>query len=307
MATNLAEQYRSEALRRIFNLKSFTKDWPARKAQILSTLGPPAGWTAKSVVRLGDDMRDLFRLGAPPPGSGRTQSALASAGTVWEALVTYYLNLGYAGTDAVAIRETEVPECVTDALSVWSGANRLAADVDAMVLYIPGFSKLPPAKSRVAMKRQVEELFATRFHEATVVILACKTSWADSIQTPMLWSLLYRLRRDRVVIPGGFPIGSGVHSLDGLAGFSYTFVTVPSQDPADFTAGGFPALRAQTMSGGHHWGLKTKNTVAPSLAEFYARQAPIVPIVAPRDIGVALANEGRTGAGNLDLSDFRLV
>lgn len=112
---NLAEQYRELVLNGIFGVASFTSAWPARKAFITTVLGAPTGWAARDIVGLGSQMRDLFVLGAPPPGTGRTQGALSSAGTVWEALVTYYLNLCYAGTDTVAIRKSEVPAYIATA------------------------------------------------------------------------------------------------------------------------------------------------------------------------------------------------
>jgi len=252
-------------------------------------------------------MQDVFRLGAPVAGGGRTQAALSQAGTVWEALVTYYLNLGYAGTDAVAVRRTELPTAVADALSVWDGPTRIAADVDSMVLYLPGLASLPDEPTDAAVQRTVASLFADQFRDATVVVLACKTTWADSIQTPMLWNLLYSLRRQRVAIPGGLAIGTGQYSLDALNGFSYAFITVPTQPAIRFKAQSLPVLRGRTMSGGHFWGRPTQNNIAPSLSEFFSRQAAIVRIAPPGYAGVALAREGRAPAGRIDLNAFDLI
>ncbi|HZQ48681.1 MAG TPA: hypothetical protein VFB69_00035 [Candidatus Dormibacteraeota bacterium] len=220
--------------------------------------------------------------------------------------MTYYLNLGYAGTDAIAIRKTEVPKPIADALSVWHGARKLAADVDSMVVYLPGLSKEPMASSSRALSTTIENIFGNRFHEVTVVVLACKTSWSDSIQTPMLWNFVYELRR-RGPIPGTLSIGSGLFALDGLHSFSYAFITAPSQKKAEFKPDNLPVLRGETMLGGHFWGRPSKQSIAPSVAEFYSRQANRVRIAPLRKVGVALANEARTGAGLVSLTAFDLA
>lgn len=299
---NLAEQVRGAAIRKVLAGPAFSKSWPARQAYLRNFLGPPQGWDPQRIVAAGDHLSEVFRLGAP--GGLRTQQGTSAGGAVWEALVTYYLNMCYAGTDTVAVRRGLVPDPVRHALTVWSGPTKIAPDIDALVFHLPGLSSVPAARGETAMRRQLDALFNSRFADATVVVLACKTNWNDLIQIPMLWNLLYTARRTMGRQFQGVSIGSGTFSIDGLYDFSYAFVTVPSNKLSNFTSTSAPVLRARTLIGGHYWGYPTAPNIAPSISEFFAKQT--VRVAPPRDAGVGLANQARLGQGPVDLAAFNL-
>ena len=290
-------------MREVLDIPTFASLWNTRKAALVSLLGPPGSWRPSTIVNVGSHLSELFLLGR---GAGRTQGGVSAAGTVWEALVCYYLNMCFAGTDAVAVRATLVPPPVKSALTVWHGATQVAADVDAMVLHLPDWSKAPIAPDEDVCRDRVDQLFSARFSDAAVVVLACKTNWNDSVQTPMLWNLLYALRSRGIPLHNGFGIGSGGFSLNQLRSFHYAFVTVPTQDPKSIKPDGAPVKRAETMTGGHYWGWPTRSNVSPSLAEFFGRLAGAAALPGPSAVGSALAAEASVATGRIDLTAFDL-
>lgn len=116
-----------------------------------------------------------------------------------------------------------------------------------------------------------------------VHVIQCKTNWNDIIQTPMLWSLVYYLSRDNInwTISSNINFGSGLYTLPRLKDFSYSFVSVPTQnngeyetDPdkkakleADFenkfSETNLPIKRAKLIRGGYYWGLPKHGTIHP--------------------------------------------
>ena len=126
---------------------------------------------------------------------------------------------------------------------------------------------------RTRARGQYHVLFNDSFNTAYVALLALKTNWNDAVQAVMLWNLLYTLRAAGGTLPAGLAIGSGGYSLDQLAGFSNAFITVPTNQLANFTATSMAVQRMRTMSGGYFWGYPTAPGICSNISEFLDRQA----------------------------------
>ena len=70
-------------------------------------------------------------------------------------------------------------------------------------------------KEETRIERLTNYLATYYFKDFEAHVLQCKTNWNDSIQAPMLWSLIYYLSRDGITLPTGSNIkfGSGLYTL----------------------------------------------------------------------------------------------
>tara|TARA_Y100000588_G_scaffold288856_1_gene307370 strand:- start:14 stop:877 length:864 start_codon:yes stop_codon:yes gene_type:complete len=251
----------------LFGLKAFGGQWKTRQARILSLIGKRP--RKADILKLGDSLSDIFKL----TGSGsRTQASLSSAGTTWEALVVWYLNLCLYKTEAVCIRGSRLsPSPISDALSVCHESAILRSEPDVIVLCSSALANAPGESSMAKMKKSMDEIIEDNFDEVGLVNLQHKTNWNDNSQIPMLWNMLYNQARKGAVIPNGFSIGRNGFSLKNLGHFGYGFVTVPSQSggPSSFQPSHLCVLRVRSMSAGNYWGYPTKSGVSYSMREFF--------------------------------------
>lgn len=266
---------------------------------------------AEKIFLLGEHLRDVFYSTKDTSSSGRQQGELSSGGYLWERLVAYYLNYCLANTrtvvftgatsfeaiktavtfndmdstsevDLLAITFPDVPEFTTDINSVKH---------DLQITY-PATGAVPTQlkfihNNRLGTKSLTERLanylICEKYSEMGVHVIQCKTNWNDIIQTPMLWSLVYYLSRDNINLPisSNINFGSGLYTLPRLKEFSYSFVSVPTQnngeyetDPdkkarleADFedkfSETNLPVKRAKLIRGGYYWGLPKHGTIHP--------------------------------------------
>ena len=313
---NLVERFRGAVLERVIAMPSFAPDWPARRDFLKAQLGPlPALTPRRLVEELGNNLSGAFRT----VGAGRTQEDVTNAGAVWHCLVTLYLNIVYAGTEAVAVTAPFAPKSVKDSMNVSYGGTSLKGDLDVALLVLPGTGAVadPPApndhRRRLRAVRDYQTMFDGSFDTAYVCLIACKTNWNDAVQAPMLWNLLYALRAAGGTLPPGMSIGTGGFSLDqlGASRFSTAFVTVPTNGlnttppRARYTATAMPVQRMRTMTGGYYWGYPKKTGVVDNVHEFPDRQAARSPVV-PRaaDGGIAFLREWRTPSGDVDIDGF---
>jgi hypothetical protein len=290
------------------SLGSFSADWPARRAFLHSRIGGPTSSTARDLVGLGAYLGEAHRAPAVP---GRGQADVSRSGAAWHGLVTYYLNLVFAGTDAVAVTAPFCPSSVKDSMKVSYGGTSVRGDLDVVLLVLPGASTRPePTAADVDVRRrrakgQYQLLFNGSFNTAYVALLALKTNWNDAVQSVMLWNLLYTLRAAGGTLPPGLSIGSGGFSLDQLAGFSNAFITVPTNNLSNYTATSMSVQRMRAMSGGYYWGYPTRPGVCSNIAEFLDRQASKSPLVPPpASAGEAFHAEVTTHPGFVDLEAF---
>lgn len=238
---------------------------------------------------MGEHLSPIFQL----VGRGQRSNAdVGAGGAVWGALVTWYLNLGYAGTDAIAFCAGKfAPEPLKDAMSVTYQNTSLRSDTDVIVLSLPGLSKEPAASTQKAALEKLTEIVGNRFDECGLVNVQCKTTWNDNAQIPMLWNLIFQQAVAGTNPPTGFLLGKNGFSVRNLAHFSYAFATVPTvtKGPLGITATGMPVRRVASLSGGAYWGHPTRQGICRSLGEFFGHQFA--------SNGTVMPNVNRAGVG----------
>lgn len=303
--TNLIEQIRGQVIGTVLSVPSFDKSWKIRRSLIRKKLGTKP--TRSQVLSLSDSLAEFFEC----TGKGdRSQGSVSSSGTVWECLVTYYLNLCLAGTDAICLRNNKViPNCIVDAMSVHYQSDTLASEPDIVILSLKGLSGIAGEPSIEKQNEKFSKVVEERYSQVGVINLQCKTNWNDNAQVPMLWNMLYTQAAKGAIIKNGFSMGVHGHSLKNLAYFSYGFITVPSNGPDDYKSDSVKVSRVKGLSGGNFWGHSSKKGVARSLSEVFDlnfnRDHNVFPNVA--DIGnaaVASMAKGHEIEGNdFGLSD----
>lgn len=283
---NLIEQIRFLAVDDLFKLKGFGSGWPSRRDFFVSHLGKSP--KKQDFIALGDHLSPAFRLS----GKGdRSQGSVSSAGSTWEALIVWYLNLCLAGTNSVCLRGPKFcPKSVQDAMSVCFENTILRSEPDVVLISSNALLEVPAQKSKPIEK--ADEIISETFDRTGLVNFQCKTNWNDNAQVPMLWNMLYNQARKGAVIPNGFSIGRNGFNLKNLGAFGYGFFTVPTQQkgPAGYKPNGLDVLRVKTMSAGNYWGYPTRSGICFSIREFFNffnRNSSIFPNVS--DVGNALA------------------
>ncbi len=156
---SLIEQIRREAVSDLFRLKGFGSQWEPRRDFFVHKL---SGSRRKSGVKnLADHLSEAFKLGA---SSGRSQGDLSMAGSTWEALVVWYLNLCLTGTKAVCVRGGALtPTPIADALSVCFENTVLRSEPDVVLYSSQALADAPAASNRKAMLEIASELIEDSF------------------------------------------------------------------------------------------------------------------------------------------------
>lgn len=304
--STLIEQLRREAILDLFPLKGFGTHWEQRRQYLVGHLVEAP--KKSDIIRLGDHLSGAFKLTG---SDDRSQGSLSSAGSTWEALIVWYLNLCLAGTRAVCVRGAPLcPTPVRDSLSVCFENSVLRSEPDVLLISSEALASTPAASNRKAMWLLVNDLLEESFENTGVVNFQCKTNWNDNAQIPMLWNMLYNQARKGALIPNGFSIGRNGYSLKNLGMFGYAFVTVPTQKkgPQGYKAENLDVMRVKTMSAGNYWGHPSRNGICMSISEFFNffnRNSTVFPNVA--DVGQAAATYIKAGRpANFDLSAFMI-
>lgn len=252
------EQYRLSHMRHVSQLDSFRKSWPYFEPLIRKTLGSEP--TSQQLLGLGSKLSEIFQSNAV----GRTQSGVSSAGTTWECLVVWYLNLVFAGTHTVAIRphSSFTPPSISNATAVTIGNTRTNTESDLIVFTVPESDSVNEYGFVT-----IESAISMDTNRVNVGVVQCKSNWNDNAQVPMLWGLIYA-SAGAISTTKNVAIGSNGVSPSSFASFTYSFVTVPtSRGPFNPTS--LAVLRVSALSGGNYWGHPTRNGVAQSLSEFF--------------------------------------
>jgi hypothetical protein len=297
--SNFIEQLREVATQQLLSTTAFQQAWPTRSSFFASKLPPPSLMDRGAILQLGEHLSPAMRL----VGRGvRTQSGMSSGGKVWEALVTWYLNLCLAGTEAVCIKRGKLsPQPIVEALSVVYQNTVLKDESDVLIVSLKRLANLPPVRSTAEMRRVLNREIALHFNEVGVINIQCKTNWNDNAQVPMLWNMLYNQARKGAVIPNGFTIGRNGFSLMNLGHFGYAFATVPTQKkaPSGYKANSIEVLRVRSMSAGNYWGYPTNSSVCSCLSEifnFFTHNSAIFPNVST--VGLHAAAAMKTGVAS---------
>ena len=198
------------------------------------------------------------------PNTGSMQGLLKEGNKIWlsksnnpNRKLKYTLQIIEDGNSKVGVNTHLTNKIVLDALE-----NNLIRE----------FSKNIEIKPEVKFGENTRFDFLItdkNYKEFELFGIQCKTNFADDVERPLLYQILYNLPTQLDI---GIKIGvKGTHVSD-FKNFKYSFVTIPSQKadriPNKDTA---PAIRAQLFSGGCYWAMQSKNGVANSLKEFMNR------------------------------------
>lgn len=265
---SLIDELRRRVIKHVMNVNSVKKSWPTWKKQIKKHLGDDPD--ADTLLNIGDHLSEIFVSTTRP---GRSQTTVSGAGTAWEGLVCWYCNLCLMGSRTVVIKykKSLVPDPIQKAITVSHGAVQTTSEADLIAITFPDraaykdelFNRYMPEKEMMA---RINKLVQDTFKEHEISIIQCKTNWNDSAQIPMLWNMIYNVKNFNDT---NIRIGAGGFSISHLKKFSYTFVTVPTNDPQEYRADKINVQRVGILTGGNYWGHPTKSGVARSVKEIF--------------------------------------
>jgi hypothetical protein len=176
-----------------------------------------------------------------------------------------------------------VPKSIQDAITVNYGNFACNTESDITIIIFPN---LPEYNTDIAQLNVIDNnavqipsiirnkfnielsnyLSSRDFHKFEIGIIQCKTNWNDNAQVPMLWDMIYSA--------GGFrgrniTIGRNGYNIQNAQSFTYSFVTVPSNQKTVYKPNGVAVKRVTNLSGGNYWGQPTLQNVAKSLKEIF--------------------------------------
>ncbi len=281
MGQNIVEYIREEAVNDLFNLNTFDYCWPVWRAEIIRFVG---AFTPINIINLGDKLSDIFRSTGE---KGRTQSEVSGGGTVWEALVCWYMNLCLLESQTVIIKHKKhlIPEPVTEAITVKYATFPSNTESDLIAITFPDKAEYTTMdKNDIAVRDNqgnaiptiirnnkfnyspiINKLMERDFNDCEIGIIQCKTNWNDNAQIPMLWDMIYASNGS---FSRNITIGSSAYSIRNIRKFTYSFVTVPTTS-GRITPESTCVKRVQNISGGNYWGLPTQPSVAHSLKDIF--------------------------------------
>lgn len=288
MEQNIIEYARELSVNQLFKTKGFKDAWKTWKDFINENyLSNPV--TPQQIFNLGDNLRDIFRTTGE---SGRSQDALSGGGSNWEALVCWYLNICTLNRRTFIIKHNKnlLPEPVNNAITVNYGNFKSNTESDLIAITFPDKPEYSMDKNLISIddsdgnhvvttkgkKYQflpvINALIERDFEEIEIHIIQCKTNWNDNAQIPMLWDAVYSAENFR----NGISVGSDGYSIHDAARFTYSFVTVPSNQiekngKEQYKPTSTSVLRVINLSGGNYWGLKSKMGVSSSVKELVER------------------------------------
>lgn len=279
MYNSIPDILRKQSIENIFSTNTFINCWQTWKPKITNLLG--TNYTDTEIINLGDHLSDIFKSTG---GGGRGQGELSAGGTAWESLVCWYVNLCTVGSRIVAFRKMSlVPQPIQDAITVNYGNFACNTESDITIVIFPNLPEynndlnvinalgadnnpIPIAKKGRFNIELLNYLAVRDFHLCEIGIIQCKTNWNDNAQIPMLWDMIYSA--------GGFrgrniTIGRNNFSIQSAHAFTYSFVTVPSNQNTVYNPNNVSVKRVTNLSGGNYWGQPTVQNVAKSLKEIF--------------------------------------
>jgi hypothetical protein len=262
------DPFRRFVLRQQAGLAARTVPWAQFRQEIERQLGPTP--TAKQVFDLGAHLKEVFKSHE----RDRSASNLSRGGASWEILICWYLNLVFWDTDTVVIRPSAklVPKVVRDALSVRVKGVLTTKESDLIVVSLP---QQPPGVELDLAR--TDDLIRADPTRVAIGVIQCKTNWNDNAQAPMLWNIVYSARNLQVP---GVTVGAGGFAPSSFGGFSYAFVTVPTNTEKAgkdaFKPSSTAVIRVAGLSGGNYWGSPSRARVADQVSEYFGHNfAPV--------------------------------
>lgn len=257
----MIEGLRQKTIQSILDMGTFRACWPIWSQSISERTG---GFTdPDKIYALGSQLAEIFRLTG---SAGRDQGSLSGGGAAWEGLVCWYLNLVMTNSRAVVVKQRKnlIPSAIASAMTVTykNVPTNTESDLSGII-----FPNDPEILSTAYEHTRLDQFVSSRIRDFSLHNIQCKTNWNDNAQIPMLWDMIYQFRG---VKAHSVHIGSNGYSLDDLAGFTYSFVTVPSQNK-DIKPNSMQVRRVESLSGGNYWGKASQPGVAASLSEIFKR------------------------------------
>jgi hypothetical protein len=292
---SLIEGFRSKVIKDIMEMPAMTRSWPHFRSYFARTLRSTSPSTA-DIFRLGDELSGAFRSNPIHADDDSTtasqeQSDASAGGSVWEGLVVWYFNICLAGTKSVAIKKrSHLPNFVREALKITISGGVSLTEPDVVVLTIDDSrldNPLPNGRGSnpvTAFRTLVDDAVnkdATYKQKVKVINIQCKTNWNDSVQTPMLWNLLYASARalsgssSSAVLPilraNSITFGENGNYIKDLGDYAYGFVTVPTNERGvdAYSSASTPVVRARSFTAGHYWGKPSRAHICTSVKEFF--------------------------------------
>lgn len=276
---NIPEHFRKISVESLFSTATMQNCWPIWKASMNEILGD--NFTETDIINLGDHLSDIFRSTG---GEGRGQSEVSAGGTAWESLVCWYINLCTIGSRTVAIRKMSlVPKPIQDSITVNYGNFACNTESDITVITFPNIVDFNTDINDLLVNnnngKQLETIIRGRFNKEVsdylcardfdsieIGVIQCKTNWNDNAQIPMLWDMIYSANGFR---GRNITIGRDGFNIHDASNFTYSFVTVPSNQRANYNSNSVAVKRVTNLSGGNYWGKPTEQNVARSLKEIF--------------------------------------
>tara|TARA_R110001592_G_scaffold110260_9_gene306457 strand:- start:279 stop:1208 length:930 start_codon:yes stop_codon:yes gene_type:complete len=274
----IPDYFRKISTESLFSTKTLQNCWPIWKETIDEILGE--NFNEIDVINLGDHLSDIFRSTG---GEGRGQSEVSAGGTAWESLVCWYINLCTIGSRTVAIRKMSlVPKPIQDAITVNYGNFACNTESDITVITFPDLPEYNTELEELEIENndiiietfkknkfntEVSDFITARdFDNFEIGVIQCKTNWNDNAQIPMLWDMIYSANGFR---GRNITIGRNGFNIHNASNFSYSFVTVPSNQNTKYKSDSVAVKRVTNLSGGNYWGGNTEQNVARSLKEIF--------------------------------------
>ena len=289
MAQTLIEYARELAVKKLFETNGFSSVWASWKSKINTDVFLSGTPTENQIYSIADNLRDIFRSTGTV---GRTQSDISGGGANWEALVCWYLNLCLIGRRTFVIKHHKdlIPEPVNKAITVNYGNFRSNTESDLIAITFPDRDDYNCDKDDIVVNDTngntvptysgakynflpiMNALVARDFEDVEIHIIQCKTNWNDNAQIPMLWDAVYSANTFR----NGISVGADGFSIHDAKRFTYSFVTVPSNQLVKdgretYKNTSTAVLRVINLSGGNYWGLPSKTGIASSVKELLER------------------------------------
>lgn len=289
MVQNIIEYARELSVSKLFHTNGFSSAWSTWKEKINTDIFLASTPTEYQIYSIGDYLRDIFKTTGQ---AGRSQSDVAGGGASWAALVCWYLNLCLIGRRTFVIKHNRelIPEPISKAITVNYGNFKSNTESDLIAITFPdkpeycidkdniiindiNGNQVPTFSGRTYQLLPIlNALVARDFDEIEIHIIQCKTNWNDNAQIPMLWDAVYSANTFR----NGISVGSDGYSIHDIKRFTYSFVTVPSNQlkkngREQYKNTSTAVLRVANLSGGNYWGLPSSEGVASSIKELVER------------------------------------
>lgn len=289
MNQNIIEYARELSIKKLFETNGFSTVWPTWKNKIQTDIFNSAPPTEHLIYSIGDNLRDIFRTTGQ---AGRSQSDVSGGGANWEALVCWYLNICLIDRRTFVLKHNKdlIPSPIKDAITVNYGNFRSNTESDLIAITFPDKAEYTIDKEQILINDIhgnsvdinkgknynflpiLDALVARDFDDIEIHIIQCKTNWNDNAQIPMLWDAVYSANTFR----NGISVGTNGYSIHDAKRFTYSFVTVPSNQikkngRLTYKNTSTAVLRVLNLSGGNYWGLPSETGVASSIKELLER------------------------------------